>query len=314
MLCKKMGAEGGVMQIQSNIESSVVIMTVCGEMDLYTSSELKGSFFRYHAEGYLFFIIDFEGLSYIDSTGVGTIISIYTTLRKQEGRLFISGIHGAVRRVIEFTKLTGFLPLVESVEEGKKRVQLVEEKQKDEKRLESKGNGRYRGIIQNADHRLFDKKGMYHKDFNLDLKKVRYLSQIIVQKAPKEIHEINLLEQQISEIIKNAVRHGNKNNPNKKVKIWFSFSTRHAHLIVEDEGEGFHYIDQWNEFFHHKQEAFESQDFEEMVKYVSFATPESNESDGGNALFAAVEFWNEGVVFNDRGNAVAVRRSYRDST
>ncbi len=302
------------MQIQSNIESSVVIMTVSGEMDLYTSSELKGTFIRYHSEGYLSFIIDFKELSYIDSTGVGTIISIYTTLRKQEGRLFISGVHGAVQKVIEFTKLTGFLPLVETIDAAKKRLKIVRKEKKKEKRTEGKEQDRYRGILQNGEHRLFEKSGMYHKDFNLDLKKVRYLSQIIVQKAPKEIHEINLLEQQISEIVKNAVRHGNKNNPNKKVKIWFSFSTQHAHLIVEDEGEGFRYIDEWNEFFHHKQEAFESQDFEEMLKYVSFSTPESNESDGGNALFAAVEFWNEGVVFNDRGNAVAVRRKYAEES
>ncbi|MGC9312981.1 MAG: ATP-binding protein [Sediminispirochaetaceae bacterium] len=151
---------------------------------------------------------------------------------------------------------------------------------------------------------------MYHKDFNLDLRKVRYLSQIIVQKAPAVIREINLLEQQVSEIIKNAVRHGNRNNPNKKVKIWFAFDEKTAHLIVEDEGEGFGEIDTWNDFYRKKQAAFESHDFEEMLKYVSFRTRESTEDDGGNALFAAVEFWNEGVVFNRRGNAVAVKRVY----
>ena len=63
--------------------------------------------------------------------------------------------------------------------------------------------------------------------------------------APLEIKEINLLEQQISEIIKNAVKHGNKCDQNKKVHVWYSFSPTHAHLIVEDEGEGFKDLEKW---------------------------------------------------------------------
>ena len=297
------------MEITTEQEANVIIIRVSGEMDLYTASELKDKFQSYYSQGITDYIIDFENLSYIDSTGVGTIISIYTTLRKQEGNLFISGMRGAVKKVIEFTKLTGFLPLVSSMDEARQRFSIPEQKKES---APSGGDSEinYIGIQQDSEHPLFKTKGMYHKDFNLDLKKVRYLSQIIVQKAPKEIREINLLEQQISEIIKNAVRHGNKNNPNKKVKIWFSFSTNHAHLVVEDEGEGFGNIEEWNEFFRHKQEAFERQDFDEMLKYVSYRTAESTEEDGGNALFAAVEFWNEGVVFNDRGNAVAVKRIY----
>jgi hypothetical protein len=93
-------------------------------------------------------------------------------------------------------------------------------------------------------------------------------------------------------------------------KIWFSFDRDHAHLIVEDEGEGFQQIDEWNRFYNKKQEAFERQDFEEMLQYATFRTPDSTESDGGNALFAAVEYWNDGVVFNSKGNAVAVRRRF----
>jgi anti-anti-sigma factor len=282
-------------------------------MDLYTASELKSEFQSYYSSGITSFIIDFEELSYIDSTGVGTIISIYTTLRKEQGTLYISGMQGAVKKVIEFTKLTGFLPLVPSLSDAKQRLRIPEKRPTEVQGAAPQHSSDYIGILQDGEHPLFTKKGMYHKDFNLDLKKVRYLAQLIVQKAPKQIREINLLEQQISEIIKNAVRHGNRNDPNKKVKIWFSFSTSYAHLIVEDEGEGFAHIAEWNEFFRKKQEAFERQDFEEMLKYVSYRTGESTEDDGGNALFAAVEFWNEGVVFNDKGNAVAVKRSYENA-
>ncbi|MDC7235613.1 MAG: ATP-binding protein [Spirochaetales bacterium] len=151
---------------------------------------------------------------------------------------------------------------------------------------------------------------MYHKEFNLDLRRVRRLSQLILQKAPAEIREVNLLEQQVSEIIKNAVRHGNKNDPNKKIKVWFSFGSDHAHVIVKDEGSGFRNVDHWNRFYEKKMKAFAEKDFDTMMDYLSYRTENSTEADGGNALMAAVEFWNKGVVISDKGNTFAVRREY----
>ena len=33
--------------------------------------------------------------------------------------------------------------------------------------------------------------------------------------------------------------------------------------------------------------------------------------DGGNAMFAATEYWNRGLVFNERRNGIAVYRSFQ---
>jgi len=75
---------------------------------------------------------------------------------------------------------------------------------------------------------LFDKTGMLHKEFPSDFRQIRYFTLLIVQSAPPDIKELNLLEQQISEIIKNAVKHGNKCDLEKKVRVWYSFSPEHA--------------------------------------------------------------------------------------
>ena len=85
---------------------------------------------------------------------------------------------------------------------------------------------------------LFDKTNMLKKEFPSDFRQIRYFTLLIVQSAPTEIKELNLLEQQISEVIKNAVKHGNHCDINKKVTVWYSFSATHAHIIVQDEGEG----------------------------------------------------------------------------
>jgi len=157
---------------------------------------------------------------------------------------------------------------------------------------------------------LFDKTDMLYKEFPSDFRQIRYFTLLVVQSAPLEIKGVNLLEQQISEVIKNAVKHGNKCDINKKVRVWYKFSQTHAHLIVEDEGEGFKDIEKWNEFNRKRLEYLYTQDFEHIADYVSFRTNESDDNDGGNALFAALEYWDGGFLFNDARNGVAMLKKY----
>ncbi len=157
---------------------------------------------------------------------------------------------------------------------------------------------------------LFDKTNMLFKEFPSDFRQIRYFTLLIVQSAPPEIKELNLLEQQISEIIKNAVKHGNRSDIAKKVRVWYSFTSEEARLIAEDEGEGFQGLEQWNEFNRKRLQCLHDQNFEQLGDYVSFRTERSDDHDGGNALFAALEYWNGGFVFNDKRNAVAVKKNF----
>ena len=157
---------------------------------------------------------------------------------------------------------------------------------------------------------LFDKTNMLYKEFPSDFRQIRYFTLLIVQSAPLEIKEINLLEQQISEVIKNAVKHGNECDINKKVRVWYSFSPTRPHLIVEDEGAGFQDLEKWNEFNRKRLECLHNQNFEELADFVSFRTPKSDDHDGGNALFAALEYWNGGFVYNKKRNGVAMLKKF----
>jgi serine/threonine-protein kinase RsbW len=165
-------------------------------------------------------------------------------------------------------------------------------------------------LVVNENSPLFDKANMFYKKFPSDQRQIRYFALLIVQKAPSEIQEINLLEQQISELLKNAVKHGNGSDISKSVHVWFFFSNEEARLIVEDEGAGFSGLEQWNEFNRRRIELLTAKNFDELDHYVSFRTERSDEHDGGNALFAALEYWNEGMTYNDKRNAVAVGKRF----
>jgi hypothetical protein len=165
-------------------------------------------------------------------------------------------------------------------------------------------------IIVDSASPLFNTKTMAFCEFPSDFSKIRYYTLTLVGSAPPRIKEFNLLEQQISEIIKNGITHGNKNDPRKLLKIWYDFTREYAHIIVEDEGEGFQEIKAWNEFNRKRLDCIEKSDIDGLMDFISFRTQHSSEKDGGNALFAALEYWNGGVVFNDKLNAIAVKKVF----
>lgn len=165
-------------------------------------------------------------------------------------------------------------------------------------------------IIVDEQNVLFNRNNLFYKEFKSDLKQIKIFITLIVRQAPVPLSELKLLEQQVAELITNAIKHGNKSDPKKKVKVWYTFNNEKTHIIVEDEGTGFKDIEQWNYFNKKRIEYFNKKDFEEMKKYLSYRTPESDENDGGNALFAALEYWNGGFIFNNKRNAVAALRFF----
>jgi serine/threonine-protein kinase RsbW len=164
-----------------------------------------------------------------------------------------------------------------------------------------------RKLIVDERNELFDAQGMRYAEFPSDFSRVREFTAAVLAECPKAFREGNLLEQQLSEIIKNGIKHGNRNDPWKRLRVWYDLRKR-ARFIVEDEGEGFVLLDEWNEFFKRRQEALFAEDFDAFLALASYRGPGSDENDGGNSLIAALEYWNGGMIFNGARNKIGVVR------
>lgn len=91
------------------------------------------------------------------------------------------------------------------------------------------------------------------------------------------------------------IKHGNRRHPGKKLQVWYDLRKR-ARFIVEDDGDGFLALDDWNAFFAERQAALFHQDFDAFLSLASYRGPKSDETDGGNSLIAALEYWNGGMI------------------
>jgi hypothetical protein len=164
-----------------------------------------------------------------------------------------------------------------------------------------------RKLIVDERNELFDAQGMRFAELPSDFSRIREYAAFILESCPERFREENLLEQQLSEIIKNGIKHGNRCDPSRKLRIWYDLRNR-ARFIVEDEGEGFTGLDDWNDFYRRRQLALHEGDFDRFLALASWRGPGSDEDDGGNSLIAALEYWNGGMIYSQRKNKVGVVR------
>ena len=106
------------MELKIRKNGEIYIIDVNGEMDLYNSYKLKELVMKMLEKNVKNFIITLEQVDYIDSAGIGALIYICSTMKKMNLKFAISNVHGSVKKVIELTKLMGYFPIANSVEEA----------------------------------------------------------------------------------------------------------------------------------------------------------------------------------------------------
>ncbi len=164
-----------------------------------------------------------------------------------------------------------------------------------------------RKLIVDERNELFDAQGMRHIEFPSEFDGIRNFTAKVLEDCPEQFLEGKLLEQQLSEIIKNGIKHGNGCDPRKRLRVWYDLRKR-VRFIVEDEGPGFVELDNWNDFFKRRQTALYNEDFDSFLALANWRGPKSDDSDGGNSLVAALEYWNGGMIYSEKRNKVGVVR------
>ena len=106
------------MDISQKRHGDIVILVIIGEIDLYNAPEIKDIINKLIEERIYNVIIDLEKVSYIDSSGIGALISSLSNLKKYQGGLKIINVYASVKKVFELTKLTSFFEIYDSEEEA----------------------------------------------------------------------------------------------------------------------------------------------------------------------------------------------------
>ncbi len=98
------------MEIEVNEYDEVIAVTVTGDIDIYASKDFKNTIFEISQTRDKNIDIDFSRVDFMDSAGLGVLISLYKIQKARGKKLIISN---ANTDVINFIKLSNLSNLLE---------------------------------------------------------------------------------------------------------------------------------------------------------------------------------------------------------
>jgi len=102
------------MDIHKRQRDAVAILDISGEIDLYNAPQIKDHLNQLIEDKIYKVIINLDRVTYIDSSGIGALIAGVSNLKKYNGTLKIINTSGAVRKVLELTKLNAFFEIFDN--------------------------------------------------------------------------------------------------------------------------------------------------------------------------------------------------------
>jgi anti-sigma B factor antagonist len=102
------------LDVSSRFHDDHTIVTISGEIDLYTAPRLHSELAALLAEGMpARVVINMSGVEFCDSTGMNVLLSCLRRARERGGELEIADPKPAVRKILQVTGLDSVFTLVE---------------------------------------------------------------------------------------------------------------------------------------------------------------------------------------------------------
>ena len=106
------------MSFTQRIAGRTVVFEVDGQLIVGNRFELKRMVLAALEDGARRFVIDFSLTGYIDSSGLGILITLSKEVRAQGGDLRLASLNRDLRRLFELTKLDTFFRICDDLEEA----------------------------------------------------------------------------------------------------------------------------------------------------------------------------------------------------
>lgn len=101
-----------------NIEDKLIV-ELMGELDHHNASEVRNKIDdMLDRDNINKLIMNFSGVSFMDSSGIGAVIGRYKKLSMKGGTLCITNLKPSVKRVFELSGLFKIIDIYDDVEQG----------------------------------------------------------------------------------------------------------------------------------------------------------------------------------------------------
>ncbi len=104
--------------VRKDQATGVTIVGVDGQLIVGNRHDLKKKVLEAVESGEKKFVIDFAATGYIDSSGLGVLVSLAKKVREAGGELRLAALNADLRTLFELTKLDNLFTIADSTEEA----------------------------------------------------------------------------------------------------------------------------------------------------------------------------------------------------
>jgi len=106
------------MAVKIEMKNGLAVCYVDGEIDINTSPDVKKSFDKLISSKAPKIVVNLTKVTYVDSSGLATLVEILKNMRSYGGRLRLSNMSPKVKSLFEITKLEKLFEIIASEEEA----------------------------------------------------------------------------------------------------------------------------------------------------------------------------------------------------
>ena len=106
------------LDIQTTREGDVCIVSLEGEVDVYTASQLKDVLVETIEGGCAKVVVDLDAVSFIDSSGLGVLVGALRRAKERSGSVRLVCVRENVLKIFRITGLDKVFPIFASVGEA----------------------------------------------------------------------------------------------------------------------------------------------------------------------------------------------------
>ena len=106
------------MQVTERVNRDIVICDITGDIDINSSPQIRSEFDKLIAKKIMKIIINLQGVSYVDSSGLATLVEMLKRTKGYSGKLLLSNLSDKVKSLFEITKLERLFDIYDDEEDA----------------------------------------------------------------------------------------------------------------------------------------------------------------------------------------------------
>ncbi|GAA0686072.1 MULTISPECIES: anti-sigma F factor antagonist [Clostridium] len=109
------------MYLKFDEQDKTLIVTLLGELDHHSSEEVRNKIdYRLDNDDITKLILNFSGVTFMDSSGIGVVIGRYKKLAMKNGSLFVVSVSNRVKKIFELSGMYKIIKEFDTIEEALK--------------------------------------------------------------------------------------------------------------------------------------------------------------------------------------------------